>query len=129
MKTVRLNAAGTAIDSPIAAALLIAVTDSGKVGMISAKSSTFVLSLSPLADSAIWYFAADTSAGSPLDTLTFRYERQRQFISNACGYAYYFSLKNVLTTHNIIDSITITNASVTNNVNTSHLQVFIHPQP
>ncbi len=111
------------------AAILVPLTNTPLKGTLYAKSSIFTLSLSPQADSTFWFFAADSAAGSPFDTLLFRYNRQLQFVSNACGYTYYFGLKGVQSTHHIIDSVSITNASVTNNANVTHLQVYIHPHP
>jgi hypothetical protein len=129
MKTVRVAADNTVIDTAMTAGLVVAVTNSGLKGVVYSKSSTFTLSLSPLADSTIWYFATDTAAGSLFDTLIFRHDKYLKFISNACGYSYNFGLKEVATSHNFIDSVHIINSSVTNNVNTSHLQVFIHSLP
>ncbi len=89
-------------------------------------SSNFTLSLSPDADSCSWVVSPDSLA-HPLDTLNFYYQRKLQFLSNACGYTYFYSLSAVHTTHNNIDSVLITNPSVTNDANTKQLKIFIHP--
>lgn len=117
------------VDTALPAAVLIAVTNSGNTGYLYTGSSSFTLSLSPVADTAKWLIAADTVAGSPLDTIIFRYTRRLQFLSNACGYTYYYNINSVSTTNNIIDSFLITDRNVTSNVNTSHLQVYIHSAP
>jgi hypothetical protein len=129
MKTVEIKAGNTVADTPMPAAVFLALTASGAKGRLYIQSSKFVLSLSPATDSCSWAFASDSAAGSPFDTLTFRYTRQLQFISNACGYDYFYQLASVQTTHHIIDSVFIANTSVTNDVNTNHLQVYIHPHP
>ena len=90
------------------------------------QQADFTISLSPDSNICQWVFATDTPAYS-FDTLTFHYQRNLQFISNACGFTYFYTLDTVLTTHVYIDSLHITNTSVTNNVNTKHLQIFIHP--
>ena len=89
--------------------------------------SSFAISLSPDTTFSQWLFSSDTLlyAAKIIDTVSFYYTRQLQFLSNACGYTYFYTLDSVLTTHFIIDSLHITNTSVTNNVNTKHLQVFI----
>jgi hypothetical protein len=117
------------VDTALPAAVLVAVTDSGKTGYLYAGSSSFTLSLSPVADTAKWLISADTIAGSPLDTIVFRYTRRLQFLSNACGYTYYYNINSVSTTNHIIDSFLITDRNVTSNVNTSHLKVYIHSAP
>jgi Family of unknown function (DUF6452) len=91
------------------------------------RQSSFTLSLSPLVDTAQWLFRTDTASAIVFDTLTFHYTRLLKFLSNACGYTYFYNLNYITTTHNIIDSVHITNTSVTNNANTKHLQIYIHP--
>lgn len=127
LKTVRLNASGSVVDTPMPAAVFGAITDSGTKGIIFPRSATFSLSLSPVSDSCRWIFAPDTTTGTLADTITFKYNRQLEFISNACGYTYFYGLTRVTSTNRNIDSIIITNTTVTNNVNNSHLQVFIRP--
>lgn len=129
LKTVRLNATSSVVDTPMPAAVFGAITDSGTKGIIFPRSANFSLSLSPVSDSCKWIFAPDTTAGTQTDTITFKYNRQLEFISNACGYTYFYGLNSATSTNRNIDSIIITNTSVTNNVNNSHLQVYIRPQP
>lgn len=105
----------------------VAITNSGEDISNYSRQSTFTLSLSPLADSAQWLFKTDTAGAVIFDTITFHYKRNLQFLSNACGYVYFYLISTVSTTHNIIDSVHIANANVTNNVNTKHLQIYIHP--
>ena len=94
------------------------------------QQSAFTLSLSPDSTLCQWEFTTDSIqhiAKYSADTITFLYQRSLKFLSNACGYTYFYSLDSVITTHHIIDSVHILNKSVTNNVNTKHLQIFIHP--
>ncbi len=92
------------------------------------QQSIFALSLSTVADSCKWGFTTDTTDTGPMDTLTFYYTRNQKFISNACGYTYFYTLTGAKTTTNVmIDSVQIINNSVTNDVNKRHVQVFIHP--
>ncbi|MES2703674.1 MAG: DUF6452 family protein [Bacteroidota bacterium] len=118
--------AAETVDTALPAAIFRAFTPSGVQGFIFDRASTFVLSLSPDSDTSKWAFTTDTS-GTPFDTLTFYYRRDKQFISNACGYACFFKLDSVHTTRKIIDSIHIINANVTNNANAGNLQIYIHP--
>ena len=115
------------IDTALPATLFAAFTDSGtKFFIYRNQSATFTLSLASDSNSCKWGISTDTS-GHSFDTLTFFYERKLQFISNACGFAYFYNLDSVHTTTKMIDSVHIINTSVTNNVNTKHLQIYIHP--
>ncbi len=103
-----------------------AVGDGVINSLIYSASSTFTLSLSQVKDSCMWMITTDSFATS-VDSIWFYYERKLNFISNACGYTYFFALDSVKTTKHNIDSIKILNNSVTNNVNTEQLKVYIHP--
>jgi len=86
--------------------------------------SRFSLSLNPEADSARYVIQPD-SANATFDTLTFIYGRRLQFLSNACGYTYFYTLRNVVTTFHNIDSLRLKNDEINGNVNTpEHVQVF-----
>lgn len=114
-------------DTALPAALFVPLTDSITHAEVYSPASYFNITLSPVADSCKWLMAADTAAGNLIDTISFYYHRNLTFLSNACGFTYFYELTSVVTTHNIIDSATITNTSVNNNAQTSHLQVYIHP--
>ncbi|MBL7719472.1 MAG: hypothetical protein JNL72_11590 [Flavipsychrobacter sp.] len=97
---------------------------------ISAKNRFSAL-LSPFVDSTRWLIIPhydDSTAPATLpeayDTLTFYHSQKLTFISNACGYAYYYTLTGVKTTYNSIDSILITNNSVDNNASTQHVKIY-----
>ena len=115
------------VDTALPATLFAAFTDSGTQYIIYRnQTANFTISLSSASDSCKWGITTDTLHRN-FDTLTFFYQRKLQFISNACGYSYFYNLDSVHTTKKIIDSVHITNANVTNNVNTKHLQIYIHP--
>jgi hypothetical protein len=129
MKTLQFKS-GTIlpVDTALPSAVFGALTANGVKGFVFPRQSAFSIPLSPVIDSSTWVIKTDSaSTNTVYDTLVLYYKRQQQFISNACGYAYFFNLDSISTTHNFIDSILIINASVTNNVNANNLQVYIHP--
>ena len=121
------------VDTLIPAAVFIPIVpgrDTEQVTTYPAQA-LFSISLSPDSTVCRWAFSTDSLKNVGLyipDTLTFFYKRKLQFLSNACGYTYFYSLDSVHTnaSHTIIDSLHILNSSVTNNVNTKHVQIFIH---
>lgn len=62
-------------------------------------------------DSSRFYFQTDTARIA--DTLIFRYQRQPHFVSAGCGFATYFALDTVISTNNVVKSVTINNKQVT----------------
>jgi hypothetical protein len=114
-------------DSLLPNANIIAIDiDTAKGWIIGAKgANAFTLLLSPKQDSCIWLIQPD-SAVSPIDTLIFQYQRNLQFLSNACGFTYYYNLKNINTTTHNIDSVIIANANVNNSPNIEHVKVYFH---
>jgi hypothetical protein len=91
-----------------------------------AGSSKWGVPLSPQADSCRYVLQSDTSAGVDLlDTLTFRYSRRTHFLSNACGYTYFFTLDTVVATSNALDSVRLTSTlDVTNEADAEHIRIF-----
>ena len=117
------------VDTALPAAVLRPVTNTkNDSGTLYPQQSDYTISLSPDDTVCKWIFTTD-SAYYAFDTLTFVYQRSLQFISNACGYTYFYTLDTVYTNtaHKIIDSLLIVNKSVTNNVNITHLHLYIHP--
>ena len=98
----------------------------GATTLAFAGSSTWAVPLSPQADSCRYILLSDTSAGATLpDTLTFRYSRRTQFLSNACGYTYFFTLDTVTSTTNTLDSVRLTGTlDVTNEADARHIRIF-----
>jgi hypothetical protein len=76
------------------------------------------LPLAPTMDSSRFYLLGN--AGLVADTLTFRYKRTPHFVSAGCGFATFFSLDTVLTTHNSVDSLQIIQKEVTTS-NDTHI--------
>ena len=122
-------------DTALPAAIFVALTAKARPDTTFQQQSTFTISLSPDSTYCQWLFKPDTNS-LIFDTLSFYYQRNLQFLSNACGFTYFYTLDSVHTTHYSIqlnpyiptfsiDSAQIVNASVTNNVNTTQLQVYI----
>lgn len=83
---------------------------------------TFSLPLSQTADSCRWTLQADTTA--LIDTLTFYYERQRRFLSNACGYTTFYNLRRATSTRHAIDSVILLEPSITTDVAPINLRIY-----
>ena len=125
------DTATVAVDTAIPAATFIPIVPGRDTAQVTTYplQSTFTLSLSPDSTICQWAFTTDSIQYVKTyhsDTLTFFYQRNLQFLSNACGYTYFYTLDSVHTTRHNIDSLHIINTSVTNNVNTKHLQIYIH---
>ncbi len=86
------------------------------------RTSSFSWPLSQVADSCRWSLQPDSTG--LLDTLTFYYDRQLRFLSNACGYATFYDIRRVTTTNNAIDSVILMERSVTNDVSPVNLRIY-----
>ncbi len=93
----------------------------------------FNIRLNPDADSSRWYLQTDSSEAHRRDTITFHYERELHFISNACGYTYYYRLNEVRSaprtladTLHSIDSVVITQREVNNEAGKTHVNIYFH---
>ncbi len=64
-------------------------------------------------------------AFSKVDTLTFYYNRHLELVSQACGFAMFFDIKEINFTKNFIDSLFLIDHLLDAN-KTEHLQVFVH---
>jgi len=87
------------------------------------RSSQLSFTLSGVADSSRWVIRADT-ASVLQDTFTVYYDPQLRFLSNACGYTYFFHLTQILYTRHALDSAVIANADVTSDANVEHLKLY-----
>jgi hypothetical protein len=115
-------------DSSLPNAVIFALDTTARV-MVNAAGvqKDFNLYLSPHNDSTRYVILADSLGyGSRFsyDTVTFYYQRKLQFLSVACGYTYFYSLKSARTTNNNIDSVIIIGAEVNNAPNTKHVKVY-----
>ncbi len=89
-----------------------------------ARTNVVQLYLAPDRDSCRYAIFPDSTSRLG-DTLTLRYTRRLQFLSNACGYTYFFTLQSAAITGNGLDSFRITNSAVDNNANSpAHLQLY-----
>lgn len=130
VETMHIPAPGAALaDTILPAPAFGAVASHPQPLFLFPVGAAFTLSLSPDADTASWAFIPDTAVAAAVipDTLTFYYQRHLQFLSNACGYTFFYGIDSLHTTYHNIDSFKLLNGSVTNNVNTKHLQIYLHP--
>jgi len=81
------------------------------------------IALNPLKDSTRYAFRADT-ASSIWDTITYYYTPVSHFVSNSCGYTFYYTLNGVKTTKHILDSAAVPQANVTTDITTRHVQLY-----
>lgn len=84
----------------------------------------FSLPLDQSADSCRWSLQPDSAAGSLRDTMTFHYERQVRFLSNACGYTTFYDIRRISTTTHAIDSIVLQSPSITTDVSVENLRIY-----
>jgi hypothetical protein len=82
------------------------------------------IALNPDKDSTRYTFRADTTAGSLIDTITFYYVPIVHFISNSCGYNYYYTLSDVKFTQKLFDSVAMLNTNVTNDIKIRNVQLY-----
>lgn len=57
------------------------------------------------------------------DTITFNYELKPWFVSSACGVIYDYKIKEIITTHYVIDSVTCPGGEITN-ANKENLRIY-----
>ena len=89
------------------------------------RSNRFGLILSPHTDSCRYLFYPDSLTSLP-DTVTFLYNRELEFLSNACGFTWFFQLKDIRTTRRHLDSARIIDAEVNQNSSTpEHVQIYM----
>lgn len=81
------------------------------------------VAFNPSKDSIRYTFRTHTDS-TVYDTITFFYTPIVHFISNSCGYNYYFTINNVKSTHNLFDSVALPNSSVTNDIGAKNVQLY-----
>lgn len=74
-------------------------------------------------DSIRYTFRTD-STSSVFDTITFYYEPSVHFISNNCGYNYFYNIQKVAHTKHMIDSFAISNGNVSDDAKTENVQLY-----
>lgn len=97
--------------------------DNGMRQYSGSKANKFLMRLSSQKDTCKWFISPDSTA-TGLDTITMIYNRQLNFISTSCGYAYHYSLYDVKWTTNNIDSIKIKSVIVEGAANTENVEIF-----
>jgi hypothetical protein len=114
-------------DTLLENANVIFATPTSFFGFNLKQSSRFQSSLSATADSAVIYFQSDSTNLDPstLDTINVYYSSKLNFVSTACGYEYYHTLSKVNSTHQIIDTITISFAEINGDANKEHMAIFL----
>jgi len=119
---------GIAVRDSILPSPIMAVLDSPDafVYVPNPATSKFKLSLSPMADSTRFFVMPDTlnRAAYGRDTLTFYYRRKLHFLSNACGYTYFYSIYDVRATNHLIDSIKLVQTEVTTAADAEHVKIY-----
>lgn len=132
MHTYRRADTGTTIIDTSFANALFAPLDSEKVVYQVKSVPVYRITLSPVADSCRWYLQPDSAQRRKRDTLTFFYRRRLQFLSNACGYTYYYSVDSVRSTVrafadtvHAIDSVRLANGDVNGKADVTHLKIYI----
>lgn len=74
-------------------------------------------------DSIRYSFRTDTTS-NVFDTITFYYEPTLHFISNNCGYNYFYSIQKVTHTTHMLDSFAIPNSNVTDDAQIENVQLY-----
>ncbi len=77
--------------------------------------------LSPFTDSSSMIL----SYGTLYDTLDFYYERELRMLSPECGFAFLFDIKELQSTGNFIDSVSLLDNKL-QSIDAEHLQIFIN---
>ncbi len=84
--------------------------------------------LNPATDSIQFRFRVDT-VSTVFDTITYFYEPVTHFINNACGYTYFYNLKNVKFTTHMFDSVAIIAPSVTGSNGSRNVNLYFKRRP
>lgn len=112
----------SALTTPILVALDAPLTPNAFI--YTTRTSKLLFTLNGNSDSTRWIIQPDSTVTAPRDTLTFYYAHQLQFLSNACGYTYFYFLNSLSTTRHAIDSVFITNQAVTSTANVEHVKIY-----
>lgn len=88
-----------------------------------AGSNIMRIALNPGKDSTRYTFRVDTLS-TTYDTITYYYTPLLHFISNSCGYNYYYTVNDVKFTRNLLDSMRLNDNNVTNDINITNVQLY-----
>ena len=87
------------------------------------KGTQLPVMFNPETDSIRYRFQPD-STQQIFDTVTLHYDHNYHFISNACGYTYYYNINRVKITHHLLDSARIATPSVTQSAQDKHVILY-----
>lgn len=90
-------------------------------------ANKFALPLAQNIDSVTLLFQPDSNNFDiqTIDSIHIHYERDLHYISVACGYETYFTIKKIETTHIQLDTVLIQKSLVDNDVNNEHLKIIL----
>lgn len=100
------------------------LNSTNNVSIIAQPNSGSVAVLMNPDSNAIAYRVQYDSTVFDADTITIYYKPSLHFISNACGYTYYYHIDSVNGTRNVLDSVFILNDAVTNEASTRHIGLY-----
>jgi hypothetical protein len=133
MHTYRSADTGTSTLDTLFANALFAPLDSNKIVYQAKAIPVYRVTLSPVADSCRWYLQPDSAQVGKRDTLVFFYRRNLQFLSNACGYTYYYTVDSIRSTIrafadtvHALDSVRLANGSINGKADVTHVKLYIH---
>lgn len=111
------------LDSFVITARAFLLNDTTNPIVISIENyNTFSVLLNPDTNHIRYKLQFDTTKDN-FDTLNIFYHSNLHFISNSCGYTYYFGIDSVQSTYNFLDSIYISNNAVTNSASDRHISL------
>lgn len=111
------------VDSVLPSAI-VGLVDTNVLFYYGANGSKFALTLNPKADSCRWFIIPDSNHVSNVDTMTFYYQPQPHFISEACGFINYYNINSVRCTNYYIDSFQIKDFNISTKANVENVKIF-----
>lgn len=88
--------------------------------------STMPFSLDPDLETIQYIVTPDANEPDSTDTLTVNYQSELHFISNDCGFTYYYDLVSASITKHHFDSVAITENEVTIEGNKRHIRLYFY---
>ena len=89
----------------------------------SGRTSVIATILNPDVNQVSYSLQYDTNVAL-LDTVQIFYRSSLKFISNSCGYTYFFNIDSVKSTKHVADSIFIFKPAVTNDASVRHIGLY-----
>lgn len=127
--TVRDTTIVTYYDTFMAAPYFQSLDFDSTVGILGDRGTNLIpLPLNPDVDSIRYLVVPDTADFSSIDTLVIYYTPKVYFISNNCGYTYYYNIDSVHTATALFDSTALANKEVTTQGSTRHILLYFFKQ-